>query len=297
MLTPTEILNAIYQNAQSNTATDLLTPDQRIRVSIIVDYAENHKGVLAALITSLTKKIETPTQDIRLHKTIFPDGYSGRSYDFNIITSFIRQKFGRLAMAESGWLTRSIEQPHPFTLDFPGKIQNIAVKQAFLEIIDDIETHGISAESYLTTLFHDLILLVGGYESMLIVPRPTQFITVARIMQLLDSHFNYRYASAGGSLLPVVALFSVYRAMMDLPRYKGKTLVSLKGHTNQWCECLSPHPVHLSVNRPSPTRGEGQKTRKSPPRHAVGEGDLGGEGGMGSQIVSESVPYDPHHWL
>jgi len=231
MPTPTEILNVVYQNAKTGTVSDLLTSDQQIRVTMIVDHAESHKGVLAALITSLVRKIQTPTQDVRLHKTIFPDGYSGRSYDFNFITPFIRQKFGRLAMAESGWLTRSIEQPHPFTLDFPGKIQNIGVKQAFLEILDDVEMHSTSAKMYLTALFRGLILLVGGYESMLIVSRQTQFITVARIMHMLESHFNHNYHAAGGSLLPVLALFSVYRAMMDLPRYMGKMLIPLKGHT------------------------------------------------------------------
>ena len=39
------------------------------------------------------------------------------------------------AMAESGWLTRSLEQAHPYTLDYPGKITPKIVKEAFLEKI------------------------------------------------------------------------------------------------------------------------------------------------------------------
>jgi DNA (cytosine-5)-methyltransferase 1 len=50
------------------------------------------------------------------------------------------KELGLPSMAESGWLTRSLEQPYPYNLDYQGKISNKAVKKAFLNIIDYVES-------------------------------------------------------------------------------------------------------------------------------------------------------------
>ncbi len=92
-----------------------LSGKQRRWAETLIANAENQKSVVAVVITSLLKKIVSPEQDVRLHREEFEGGYSGRS-------------------KESGWLTRSIEQPYPFSMDFPGKIRNSSVKRAFLSI-------------------------------------------------------------------------------------------------------------------------------------------------------------------
>ncbi|MBR0150142.1 MAG: hypothetical protein IJP89_02135 [Synergistaceae bacterium] len=61
------------------------------------------------------------------------------------------------AMSESGLLTRSLEQPHPYTMDYPGKISPISVKSAFLEIIDRVQAHGENPENVLQYMFRLLI--------------------------------------------------------------------------------------------------------------------------------------------
>jgi len=50
-------------------------------MSIIGEEPEKHKAVIAVLATLLTKKVETPTQDIRYHREDLKSGFSGRSYD------------------------------------------------------------------------------------------------------------------------------------------------------------------------------------------------------------------------
>jgi phosphoribosyl-ATP pyrophosphohydrolase len=95
---------------------------------------------IAVLITSLLKKVVSPNQDIRLNRKEFEGGYSGRSLDTHAITPWLKHHFPRFAPKESGWLTRSIEQPHPFNKEFPGKIRNKKVKEAFLSILDSIES-------------------------------------------------------------------------------------------------------------------------------------------------------------
>ena len=71
--------------------------------------------------------------------------------------------------------------------------------------------------------------------------------------------------------------------------YSYKSLYSPNTTTiyNQWCECLSPHPVHPSVNRPSQpsaashTRGEGQKNAQKSPSPPCGRGGFRGWGVYG----------------
>lgn len=120
-----------YENEDMSIFNALL-PEQRRWLNILVDNIENQKSVVAVTITSLLKKIVSPKQDIRLHREEFEGGYSGRSLDTNVVTPWLKEHFPRFAPKESGWLTRSIEQPRPFTMDFPGKIRNKDVKNAFL---------------------------------------------------------------------------------------------------------------------------------------------------------------------
>jgi DNA (cytosine-5)-methyltransferase 1 len=134
-------------------------------INTIIENAESQKAVLAVLITSLTKKIETPTQDVRYHKKELPNGYSGRVFDTQHVTPFIREKFQRFAMkGGSGWLTRSLEQASPYTLEYAGKIRDKAVKEAFLQILNDVEENQVDSKKYLSAIFTSLINLMARFQ-------------------------------------------------------------------------------------------------------------------------------------
>ena len=238
-----EILEEAYQLAESgNNKKPELSESQQKWVETIVEKAESQKAVLAVLITSLTQKIETPAQDVRYHKKELLNGYSGRSFDTLHITPFIKEKFQRLAMRSgSGWLTRSLEQVPPFTLDFPGKIRNKLVKEAFLEILNDIEENRADPQKYLHAVFVSLINLMERSQvnlSLLVEtnedstqPLQSNTITIENIVNLLKYHFSYNYRVAGASRLPVLAVYSAYEMLMSVERYEGKTLSPLKSHT------------------------------------------------------------------
>ena len=237
------ILEEAYQFAESrdNTHSEL-SATQENWIKIIVEKAESQKGVLAVLITSLTKKIETPTQDVRYHKRGLSNGYSGRVFDTQHITPFIREKFQRFAMqGGSGWLTRSLEQAHPYTLEYPGRILDKAVKESFLQILYDIEENQVDPKKYLRALFISLINLMARSQVNLSLfeetngdstqPSQSDTITIENIVNLLNYHFSYNYRVAGASRLPVLAVFSAYEMLMSIERYEGKALSPLKSHT------------------------------------------------------------------
>jgi DNA (cytosine-5)-methyltransferase 1 len=203
-------------------------------VQTIVVEAEKQKAVLAVVITSLVKKIDDPQQDIRKHKTEMPGGYSGRSFDTNHVTPFIAKHFRRLAMQSgSGWLTRSLEQNHPFTKDFPGKIQNIPVKEAFLNILDDIEANEQDPKLYLVCFLQNLLAATQTHPSTTLSRINLTEVSVAMCIHLLESHFFHPYPnSPGASRLPVLALYAIYEIMIfNNPRYQQKQLLPLKRHT------------------------------------------------------------------
>lgn len=224
-MTPEGILQATYQKAKDKQEMSILHPVILERIQVVVAVAETQKAVVGALITSLVKKIETPAQDIRMHQKKLKGGYSARSYDTKYITPFLQRHFPRYAMAESAWLTRSLEQPHPFTLDFPGEIRNEALKQAFLHILDHVQNQPHVAKDYLEALFRALFdqhqpLITANNQS-------TQETTVSELVRKLKAHFSLPRSSR----LPVLALYAVYTCLIEQPRYQNKVLMPLKSHT------------------------------------------------------------------
>ena len=229
------ILEDTYQLAESSDSpySDLSESQERW-VTTIIEKAESFRAVLTVLITSLVKKIETPTQDVRYHQRKLPNSYSGRGFDTRHITPFMKEKFRRFAMAESGWLTRTLEQPVPYTLEYPGEIDNATLKEAFLQILNDIEENKADPKKYLRAIFSALITLMEGSQinfDFLKEAEHTETVTIGTIVDLLRRHFSHDYGVAGASRLPVVAVYSAYEMLMEIQRYEGKTLLPLKSHT------------------------------------------------------------------
>ena len=229
------ILEDVYQLSESSGSTySALSENQENWVNAIIEKAESFRGVLTVLITSLVKKIQTPTQDVRYHQDNLPNGYSGRGLDTDHITPFMKEKFRRFAMAESGWLTRSLEQNHPYTLEYPGRIQGKTVKDAFLQILNDIEENRADPKKYLQSIFSALITSMEGSQisfDFLKEAQKTEAVTIGKIVDLLRCHFSHDYGVAGASRLPVLAVYSAYEMLMEIQRYKGKTLLPLKSYT------------------------------------------------------------------
>lgn len=237
---PEQILAEVYKTASVEIKKDRgksffkrLKPHQAKWLHIISSQAESFKAVVTVLTTSLVKKIENPRQDVRFHKEELRGGYSGRTFDTKFITPFFKKVFRRFAMKESGWLTRSIEQPHPFTLKFPGKIRNKDVKNAFLQILNDVEIKRADPRDYLIGLFILLNLHIRREKLLIPISLTTRRkkITLESIVEGLRYHFFRKYKVAGASRLPVIAIYSIYQILLnDVARYQNKKLLPLKSH-------------------------------------------------------------------
>ncbi len=189
------------------------------------------KAVYTVLVTLLVHKILYPSQDIRSHQVDLPGGFSGRSIDTKYITPTLTE-LGLPAMAESGWLTRSLEQPYPYTLDYNGNISPKSLKLAFLNIIDFVQTHPDKTEYVLKLL---LKLINSAKDTNLVeiikLSNPEK-LDLKSLVNALDEHFNYNYKTDGGSKLPVIAFYAIYQILVkEISRYNSCILKKLGSHT------------------------------------------------------------------
>ncbi len=230
--TTDKILEDAYSKAEQGFKTTL-SEKQKEWINNITQKVESQKAVITVLMTSLVKKIQTPTQDVRFHQEKMKLGYSGRTLDTQYITPFIKQKFRKFAMKESGWLTRSLEQASPYTLGYKGEIRDTQVKNSFLQVLNDIEKNKADAEAYLIYLLSELKKQMSHTQTLIkSVVVQTNETTIDAILEALKSHFFGKYKSYGASRLPVLALYSIYELMMnDVARYQNKKLSVLRSHT------------------------------------------------------------------
>lgn len=152
-----ELLISIYYEAiKENSYISKINSNLLENIKIIAEKCFTQKGVYTVFITLSIYKILHPEQDIRNHQTQIQGGFSGRTIDTQYITPTLKE-LGLPSMAESGWLTRSLEQPYPYILNYEGKIGNKEVKKAFLELIDAIEVKNIHPKYILVELFKQII--------------------------------------------------------------------------------------------------------------------------------------------
>lgn len=235
--TPFEIMESAYEQAKRKSLKTFLSglPVEHIQdLKVIVENAETQKAVLGVTLTSLVYKVYESKQDIRKHQEGMKDGYSGRTFDTKYVTPFLKSKFPHFAMAESAWLTRSLEQPRPFNLNFPGKIRNPVLKTAFLETLDRVQTNNI-APKLLVALMGLMLEATGKDDALFAKVQVAGDITIAKIIDAISQHIRYNYGKGvvGTARLPVLAIYSVYNLLMpDVKRYSGKILVPLESHTS-----------------------------------------------------------------
>ena len=233
-MTHTEVLSRIYANALTKAIEKDYIPDGLDgylvgAINAIAQRSESNKGIVTVLTTLLTHKLVEPMQDIRYHQAGMDGGFAGRGIDQSYVTPFMKNvRFP--AMSESGWLTRSLEQAAPYSLDYAGRITPVAVKAAFLGIIDRVQVHGVSAESVLLYFF---VCLAKQRDRINLELAKPHSLSISAIVALLEKHFTVKYSGSGASRLPTLALYAAYECMMsEVFRYKGKYLCNLESHTS-----------------------------------------------------------------
>lgn len=248
-----EDLYSIAEQAVSeNDFSTNLSESNRKYIAEVVSEAEQNKGMLAVLLTLFCHKIFNPAQDIRNHQASIPNGFGARTIDSKYITPFLKSK-DFPAMAESGWLTRAFEHPEPYTLDYKISMKKKSLANTFLHLIDQVQVKNVSAADITVYLFK---LLIKQRDDRNIELAKPHSLTIAKIIELLERHFNYKYSGHGASRLPTIAIYAAYQCMMgQVARYEDKVLCGLESHTSS--DTRSGQIGDIQVNNTDGTPYEG----------------------------------------
>lgn len=236
MMTKEDVLGMLegyYVQAERELVNNVLQlPEESVcpSVDLILQRSEASKGVLTVVLTSLVYKLLCPKQDIRKHQSSIFEGYSGRTFDSQYITPYLKSKKFP-SMAESGWLTRSLEQKVPYDYEYTGAIKPQELKGAFLDTIHYIQhSRPVQLQILLRYLFGCLIRQRERNQIHLATPNN---LTIAQTLELVKQHWDGTYKYEGAARLPVLAIYAVYEVFMkEIKRFEAKTLLPLENHTS-----------------------------------------------------------------
>ncbi|MDR0645627.1 MAG: DNA methyltransferase [Elusimicrobiota bacterium] len=248
-----DILENAYKDA-SKLNTDSIPIIVKKDIAILIANIENNKSLVSALTTSLLKKIISPKQDIRLHRTDFANGYSARVLDTHMTSPFFKDNFPKYANKESAFLTLATREKIKWTKKDGKslKIRNTKLKEAFLNILDQIEIFKQDPKRYLVYLFFSLREISKTNEALF---RRTEVyktenvgnLNINTILSMLSQHFKIKKSSR----LPVIAIYSIYEVLFGkFDRYKDKKLVPLQAHTSSDKHSFGDIEIYTKEGRP-----------------------------------------------
>lgn len=247
-----KILENAYQNAQ-NIDLGLISQNIKNNIDKLIDKIDSNKSLVSAIVTSLLKKIITPTQDIRLHRADFENGYSARMLDTQITSPFFKDNFPKYANKESSFLTLATRERIKWTKTegLSLKIRDKQLKDCFLNICDDVEIQNSSPDDYLMYIFTKLIALSEGtqmiFQNANLQTENLETLNIHLIIKMLESHFETKISSR----LPVIAIYSVYEVLLPkFDRYKDKKLMPLQVHTSSDKHSFGDIEIYTLDNQP-----------------------------------------------
>lgn len=205
--------------------------------NLIIEKSYSQKGVFTVLVTLLFYKIKHDKQDIRLHKVelrsssdVNKKGFSGRSFDTKYITPNLK-KLGLPSMAESGWLTRSLEQAAPYDINFPGKISG-GVKDAFLNILNEVEVKGFSPNKVFIYLINKAFIKASENIVSIDKLENSESVSILQLVNILNAQFHNNYGTSGAAKLPMLAFHAIYQILLkELNKFSGCSLPAIGSYT------------------------------------------------------------------
>lgn len=206
--------------------TKPLGSSDRDNIEVVMANFESAQNTAAlhVLVTLLAKKIMSPEQDIRYHKSNLDGGFSGRLLDAEHITPFLRE-YELTPRPSSGWQTHSLQQNYPYDEDYPGAISPAELKTAFLYLVQRIQTEEGLAHRVLFVILGKLAeIRERNRPPALARPRDKTAAVVADLVEKL-------WAQPNAARVPVLAVFAVYQCLVkEFERYSNHDLLPLKSH-------------------------------------------------------------------
>lgn len=199
----------------------------------LTEKAETASAAFTNIITGLAIKIWEPELDVRFHQiqiqansALGKSWFNHRGLSEKVVYPWLSQK--NFAGAKSGWQTRTLERPKPYTRDYDENISY--VKEAFLEIYESTNERNVDdIKSELAYLLYRQLAIREGRVIDLATPNID---VISTIIGHFKAHINYKYAGKGASRLPVLAVFATLKLVSkEISRYENVELKDLEEHS------------------------------------------------------------------
>lgn len=204
-----------------------------VHVEKISNESERCSAAFTNIITGIATKLAFPELDVRFHQTqiqeqsrVGKSWFTHRGISEDIVYPWLNNH--DFAGAKSGWQTRTLERPKPYTRAYE---ENIArVKEPFLEIYEGTEELSLEEiNASLVYLIHKQIILREKKDIDLATPSIDE---ISHIISHLEAHISAPYEGKGASRLPVLALFATLKLVCgEITRYKSLKLKDLEEHS------------------------------------------------------------------
>ena len=184
---------------------------------------------LKVMLAGVTAKIQHPEWDTRKHQTQLGGKMSLRGFDSKWVSRPLYME-GLVHQPTPGALTRSLEKPEPYTLEYSGKVKPHSSKVAFLHILDKVnreynERECIYIISYAISKLREHSHSIQSAFVNHGLGKDAS-ITLHKVQLLL--HDILAFTDQGSSIIPVCVLHSYLKATLDASKYRVE---DLKCHT------------------------------------------------------------------
>lgn len=211
---------------------------------------ETASAAFTNIITGLAIKIAFPKLDVRYHQTqiqadsaVEKTWFNHRGISEKIVYPWLSSK--NFSGAKSGWQTRTLERPKPYTRGYSENISH--VKTSFLEIYE--ATNELEIELIKLSLKHLIYHQIILRESRIIDLATPNIDEISTILEHLKSHINYSYKGKGGSRLPVLAIFATLQLVSEeISRYNSLELKPLEEHSAADSQTGSAGDIEFETN-------------------------------------------------
>lgn len=156
-------------------------------------------------------------------------GFSARSIDTKSITPTLKE-LGLPAMAESGWLTRSLEQPYPYDYGYEGSIK--VVKTEFLDVVNFYQEAPDKTHLVIKEILRAAEKIKQKSNIKITRLSNPEKISISHVVKSINEFLDAKYKKPGKSKIPVIIFYTMYEILIEETyRYKDKQLRPLGSHT------------------------------------------------------------------
>lgn len=174
-------------------------------------------------------RIAYPEWDTRKHQVAIGGLRSLRSLDHAFVANHLH-RLGLYRTATEGSLTRTFEQKHVFTMDYPGEIKPRESKLAFLRLINRInEDSSLHVPTTILRYFlYRLQMSKQAVDALVSNPIPLgRHVTLPLVQRMLHDLFDI---GSGMSVTPAIVVHTLL-SIVQLTLWKDVELSPLKRHT------------------------------------------------------------------